>query len=163
MRWIACTVVFIVTLVFFPPYVLWADEAKKIIVEVEAFSDDFVGRRLVFNIKEMIRKSYAMELQTYNYDDIPLSVVPRIKMIVRTIAKYKDNTSTATIYSVTWTLSGEFEHEDTWCRDRYLVGTLGYCGSARVEETAESLVADTDDIVEIWREALEVQPFYEAK
>lgn len=114
-------------------------------IEIVDYSEDIVGKRLVYNIKEKIRESHLMRL-TY-FDE------PRIKVTIASIAKFEDDPSVATIYKVVWLLA-----DTKWSPEIldytypiYLNSTFGYCGSKRVSETAEGIVADTDDMAEYYQ------------
>lgn len=117
-----------------------ADELPQVCVTDASEREDMVGERLVYNVKESIRKSRAMKL-------VPSEGGPRcLRLIVSTMAfegppGQAPARNTITIYHVTWVMSSrDLGH-------RYVDETLGLCGGSRVLDTAETIVAKTEKLL----------------
>ena len=103
-------------------------------VYLGATAEDSVGSRLVYAMKEKIRRSAGITLVDRDQDG-------RIKVQIVTLDP--DNGEYAgrrTIYSVVWTAK---TFHDTPV-DMFLTNSVGLCGTSRVQECADGLVADTD-------------------
>lgn len=103
-------------------------------VYLGATADDSVGGRLVYAMKEKIRRSAGMTLVDRDQDG---------RIAVQIVTLDPDSSSGGgrrTIYSVVW-LAKTF-HETPI--DMFLTNSVGLCGSNKVQECAEDLVADTD-------------------
>lgn len=113
-----------------------ADELPRVCVSAQA--DDVVGERLVYRVKELIRKSNAMKLLSSERDR------GCVRVIINTMEEKGpgDLHNVATVYSVTWAVS----YSDLPCLN-YVNSTVGYCGSARLSDAAEGIVARTEKIV----------------
>ena len=107
--------------------------AQKIKVWIQDTADDQVGSRLVYAIKEQIRKSAALEL-TEDEEVTPA----RVGIHIVTIDRDKEGRSTS--YAVTWTVGTLHKYPV----DMFLTQAAGGCGVNRVEQCANGLVADTD-------------------
>jgi len=97
---------------------------------IDYTGDDNVGGRLVYELKEGIKKSESMSLSLIDELGIRISII--------TINSDRNNPGNKTIYSIAWlwnTPGKPFPY--------YLTSTVGFCGSQRVSETAQGLVADT--------------------
>jgi len=115
-------------------------------IEVLDLSSDMTGQRLIYFIKEGFRKSSTFELND--------GFGPRWKIIVSTMPKEEFNPSIATIYSAVWIMiisGGACNLDET---PIYLYSTIGYCGRDVVESTAQSIIAQTDQLVSKLRKAL---------
>jgi len=112
-----------------------AQTETKTAVEVSASSNDLVGQRLVYQIKEGIRKSSNMRL---TYDD-----ESRLQLLIITLERDQINPGSSTIYSITWTykMKGEL-------LPYFVDNVLGTVGSMHVQEVADDKVAKTDDELE---------------
>jgi len=109
-------------------------ESTSLKVSIAATADDLVGGRLVYAIKEGVRRSAGMQLVNRVQDGL-------IQVKIVTLDPDKDNKSgSRTIYSVVWTLQTFHNPPVTM----YLTNSVGFCGSARVAQCADGLVADTD-------------------
>lgn len=105
------------------------------LVEVVSTSDDSVGQRLVFAIKEGIRASRSMELTVEDR--------PRIRIDIVTLDPDRGDRGMSTVYSIVWTFDGP-----TQALPSYLTTSVGTCGASRVRDCADGLVADTDRQIE---------------
>ncbi|MCC7068655.1 MAG: hypothetical protein IT523_09385 [Burkholderiales bacterium] len=115
-------------------FLLSAPTFAQMKVFVAATTPDSVGSRLVYSIKEGIRRSAGMALTDRSQDSI-------IRVNIVTLDPDKnENSSRRTIYSVVWTAQTFHSTPVTM----YLTNSVGLCGSNRVQECAEDLVADTD-------------------
>lgn len=109
-----------------------ANAQVKVVVVSEA--SDPVGIRLVYSLKEGIRRSSSME-----YVDRIQDALIRVNVVTLD----PDNTDAGgnrTIYSVVWTTQTFHDKPVTM----YLTQKVGICGKNRVADSAETLVADTD-------------------
>ena len=101
-------------------------------IAVEDSAKDMVGSRLVFSIRERIRQSAGFKL------------VSGGALFKASIVTLDPNESSATagystVYSVVFTAWQP--QTDTWI---YLSNYVGTCGSLRVAECADGIVADAD-------------------
>ena len=103
-------------------------------VYVESSAPDPVGKRLVYAIREGIRRSSSMSLEDREKDGF-------ISVRVVTLNPDDGSTPVRTIYSVVWTTKTLHDTPVTM----YLTNSVGLCGSAKVAECADGLVADTDE------------------
>jgi hypothetical protein len=102
-------------------------------VSVDATADDMVGRRLVYKVKEELRRSASMRLVDSDETGIHLVLV--------TLPRDPDRPSLSTVFSAVWTV----EYDSIY--PAYITSMVGYCGSDTVESQAESLVAETDKVI----------------
>lgn len=112
-----------------------ASAQMKIIVEDTA--KEAVGSRLAFAIKERIRQSTGFMLVTSRQE-----AVMRLSLVT-----LDDKSGYSTVYSTVF--SAWQPETGTWT---YLNNIVGTCGSNRISECAESLVADADKASEEPRE-----------
>lgn len=103
-------------------------ESFKMPVEVVATAEDSVGSRLVYFVKEGIQSSSTLEL----------SISPELGLRVMIVTLDQDSRnpgySTAYSFVVTWVNTQQpFPY--------FLNQYVGYCGSSRVQECAQVLVA----------------------
>lgn len=98
-------------------------------VAVSATSDDVIGQRLVYQVKEGIRKSSLMRYQESTANAV----------VVVHIVTMPGATGSSTVYSAAWTMGSEM-----WFYDH----VVGVCGTDRVATCAEGLVAKTDALRE---------------
>lgn len=116
---------------------LYAEPTHKIAVEIISRSEDQVGTRFVFRIKEKIIGSNIFRQAKVSE--------PRLQLIISSIERDHDNPGESTVYSIIWTYAESDENPTM------LNHTLGVCGADRVGNAAESILAETDKIVEILR------------
>ena len=111
----------------------------KIVLEDSA--RDAIGGRLAFAIKERIRTSAAFTL------------VPTLKEAIyrMSLVTLDDKSGYSTVYSVVF--SAWQPETGTWT---YLTNIVGTCGTNRITECADGLVADADKVSE------EPKAFYRA-
>ena len=113
-------------------------EIELVPVRVIDKSTDTTGARLCYQVKESIRRSSNMTLIEKNESSIVINI---------STIPYSKSENTATIYSIIWTLN-----VPQFRQPQYLNSTLGYVGSTRIDETAESIIAFTDNILAAWRQ-----------
>lgn len=115
-------------------YPILTQAQSPIYFEHYSSSNDIVGSRLAYKVKEHIRLSQNMQLVVDEDEAI-------IKIILQTMP-YED-TGYITIYSVVWTVRQlTYPHSKI-----YWDSELGYCGGGRVNDMAETIIADTDKIL----------------
>jgi len=107
-------------------------------VEVLDNSEDTGGARIVYKVKELIRKSSSMTLTA--------KATPRLVINISTMAYGDSDRSYLSIYSVIWTIV-----TPTAVAPFYANSTMGYVGASRVGETAENIVAITDKMISGWK------------
>lgn len=103
-------------------------------VHVDADSDDNVGSRLVYAIKEGIRRSAGL-----SYTDDPDHAAIGISIITGDPEKKGDGGGTRTVYSIVFSRT---QHNSI--TSDFLGHILGVCGIDRVASCADGIVADTD-------------------
>lgn len=105
-------------------------------IYVAPSTQDIVGSRLVYAIKEGIRRSSGMSLVDRD-EDSALTV----NIVTLDPDQGSQMSSTRTIYSVVWTVK-TFHATPV---DMYLTNSVGLCGAGKVSECADTLVANTDE------------------
>lgn len=111
---------------------------------VSATADDSVGRQLVFELKEGIRRSAAMRLVDRSQD---------AQVFIHLVTMDPDRPSgggNRTIYSVVWTVQSFHANP----LEVFLTTQVGICGYQRASACAGGLVATTDEQVSDLRRAL---------
>jgi hypothetical protein len=126
MRTFLCTISFLLCLVCSPALALMQ-------VEVSATTSDTVGQRLVFALKEGIRRSSSLAL---SFDQSK----PRIQVNVVTLDQSTSTPGNSTVYAVVilWNNPAQLF-------PFYLTQYVGHCGSSRVVECADGLVAGVSE------------------
>jgi hypothetical protein len=109
---------------------VWSAE-PPISVKLEASGDDSVGQRLVYRIKEGLRRSSRFDLVEQHSFGLEISIV--------TVEGVRDNPGNSTVFSVIWVWNN-LEQPYPF----YITSEVGYCGSKRIQECAEGLVASTN-------------------
>jgi len=111
-------------------------QSDKIAIKVfgSSATNDFTGKRLVYNVKEYFRTSQRFELVDEKSDALFI-------VVIKTISPF--DVGLLSMYSIVWMLN--FESDTPYYY--YLNSNVGYCGRDHIYETAESLVAVTDKIV----------------
>jgi len=141
MRWITIFISTISIFLFITNSVL--AQTEEIAVEVIGSANDMVGKRLIYQIKEDIRRSSIMRLSITDEN--------RFQLYISTMPKFDDDPSIATIYSVIWCITGP-----EMGMSLYLYSSLGYCGRDVVASSAENIVAQTDELItnvaKIWND-----------
>ena len=94
---------------------------QKIPIEVITISDDTVGKKLVYRIKEDIQLSATFEITS----DTNL---PRLKITIVTLDPYK--TEVSTIYSLLMVASG------VYFDDIFISSNVGVCGLGKIKDVA---------------------------
>lgn len=104
-------------------------------VHVISTADDTVGSRLVFGIREGIRRSSGMELVSLESD-----ALVTIRIVTIDPSANTESAGHQTVYSMV--VTAKTMHETPV--DMYLENIVGHCGARRVSECADGLVAATD-------------------
>jgi hypothetical protein len=109
---------------------------SQVAIEVVDDSEDMVGQRLVFKVKEKFASSSIFRL-TYKDE-------PRVQVIILTMDRFKGDRfqeNISTMYAVIWVFKFEVG------LPIYLNGTMGFAGSQVLDESAESIVAKTEKLI----------------
>ncbi|MFO1408641.1 MAG: hypothetical protein U1F08_14085 [Steroidobacteraceae bacterium] len=126
---------------------LWSTLAlaaeKGVPVYLGATADDPVGSRLAYRIKEQIRKSGQMEF-------VPSASDAFVGLNLTTLDP--DDAARRTVYSLVVTIR-DFSAKDAELF-YYWSSYVGTCGTNKVDECAESIAADVDQVVDSWKSAL---------
>ena len=113
-----------------------AQEAPvKAAVYVQATAEDAVGRTLVYEVREAVRRSSGLALADRELD---------ARFILRIVTIDPDSSRSpgiSTVYSAVYTR--RTLHETPV--DMYLTNTVGTCGSSRVESCARRMTATLDE------------------
>lgn len=108
-------------------------------VWVSATAEDIVGGRLVYSLKEAVRRSVGLRLVDRRED---------AAIIVHLVTLDPDsNVGNRTIYSAVWTVQTLHNPPVTM----YMTQYVGLCGAKRLEGCAQSLVATTDNVASTLR------------
>lgn len=111
-------------------------QAGKVPISLTVTSNnDQVVERVVFAIKEGIRKSSSMAL-------VPSGRAALIDVVIVGLPPAQNSYSS---YAITWTLRGPEKG-----LSYYLTTSVATCGALRAKECAESIVAATDEEAEKW-------------
>lgn len=126
--------------------VLFASLAQaQMPVEVNGTTPDPVGQRLVFAVKERIRSSKSLAM---SFD----SKVARMQVNVVTLDQNREQPGNSSSYAVVvlWNNPADL-------LPYYLTHFVGYCGSAKVNECADGVVAtiseQADELTRLAQEA----------
>lgn len=104
-------------------------------IQVNATSNDMVGQRFVYFVKEDIRSSSSLTLT--------IDSTLRMQLLIVTLDQNPTSPGNSTAYSVVLTLVNPQQPFPF-----YLNQYVGYCGSSRVKECAQDIVANTADEAE---------------
>jgi hypothetical protein len=102
------------------------------LIYVEGQSEDNIGNRLIYKLKENIRQSKNMEL-------VLSEDISKIQINIVTLDALEDNLST--VYSIVWTWT-----TPSGCKS-FFTHHVGMCGKNKINDVAENMVADTDKII----------------
>jgi len=102
-------------------------------VFIQSTAEDNIGTRLVYQIKESIRASHSMVLW-------PIEDSSFVQIRIATLDP--DNNGVSTVYSIVWTVSQPPNSSTI-----YLSNMVGTCGINKINSVAETLVADTDNLI----------------
>lgn len=119
------------------PHYSEARGVEKASVYVASTAEDSVGGRVVYALRETIRRSSIMEL-------VPNSDVARYVIHISTIEPSLSKSAgqaLSTAYSVVWTVYPQTGLPVFWTH------TVGICGSTRVAECGDGLAAETERVV----------------
>jgi len=113
-----------------------SDGEAPVGIEVIDNADDVIGSRLIYHIREIIRKSEGYYLSNSNQNRLILNV-----LATDPFESIPEDRGHISVTSVIWTM-GYKNNEYCQC---YFSSTIGYCGANRVKEAAEAIVAEADD------------------
>lgn len=113
-------------------------------VEIVDRSSDAVGGRLVYNVKELVRRSAAFRLTTDSER--------RLQVVFITMPRFDHSPDTATMYAVIWNFVAQDER-GLWVVF-YDKSTIGYAGTDVVQVEAETIVSRTDAVVDELKHAI---------
>jgi len=102
-------------------------------VEINSTTPDVVGQRLVFALKEGIRSSSSLGI---SFDQSK----PRMQVNVVTLDQSTTSSGYSTVYAVVILWNNPAQPFPL-----YLTQFVGYCGSNRVRECADGLVANVSE------------------
>jgi hypothetical protein len=124
-----------------------AEEARKISVSVRHSGDDNVGQRVAFAVREAVRSSHGYELVSGP------SALLRVYLVSLDPDRENDGHRTAISYVLAMRNLNEFREgfPASWY-PIYLTSGIVTCGTNRVQETAQSIVAKLDAALEVYRE-----------
>jgi hypothetical protein len=107
----------------------------KIPIEVNHTSDEQIGERLAYAVKERIRKSEALTLTSEG---------TRFVLIIDAIDPDSDEAyrGARIVFSTTWLLRDEQRNATV-----YIAASMGKVGAKVINDIADSIVAHTDKIV----------------
>ncbi|HYH03009.1 MAG TPA: hypothetical protein VEC37_07905 [Bacillota bacterium] len=117
------------------------DENKKTCIQIIGSSDDQLGQVLIYNVKELIRSSENFIL--ISNDD--QTKEEYFQLYINTMPYEEEPPYNCTIYNIVWTYCSE---KLTLGLPFYLDTTCGYVGSVYIKNTAESIIAQTDEKIE---------------
>ena len=106
-------------------------------VSLEASTPDTTGTRLAYAIKQKIRENVGSITLMDRQEDGLI----RIHLVTLDPDENTSSQGFRTIYSVVWTVQTLSEPSTTM----YLSNQVGSCGSGRISECADGIVAQTDD------------------
>jgi hypothetical protein len=109
----------------------------KVPIEVDSLSDDSVGERLAFQLREKIRRSTGYILTSANE--------PHMTLVLRTTDRDCLGKDKSTIYSIVWTFKKDKDIHF------YIDSAIGHVGNNVIEQAAEGIIARTDSIMELTR------------
>jgi hypothetical protein len=102
-------------------------------VEINSTSNDTAGQRLVFSVKEGVRRSSSLVLELDQNK-------ARMQVNIVTLDQDPRNPGYSTVYSVVILFKNPAQPFPF-----YLTQYVGYCGSSRVRECGDSLVANISE------------------
>lgn len=108
-------------------------QSQQTPVSIQYTESDNLGRRLVLNLRERISKSRLFRLASGNEQTI--------QVVISSRDEFEGRPGLSSVYSVVWTFS---YGQDVL--SNYLEGELGFVRPDEIAETAETLVARTDEI-----------------
>lgn len=120
-------------------------------VEVMGYSEDMVGKRLIYQIKEEFRRSSAFILTDMNTNRIIL-IIHTIDPMRGSLSEYSN---TMTTISATWLVA-----DSNITHPFYISSNIGISGSANIKEMAEGIVATTDNLMTQIRKVLNQIYYY---
>ena len=107
-------------------------------IEIVSNAPDIVGQRLVYELKEQIRKSSAFTLVD--------PIGSRWQIVITSIASDPNFPNAGTTYAVVWNMVVE-----DFCGPTpsilYGDSTVGYCGTQVIASAAQTILARTDNLI----------------
>lgn len=117
------------------PYAAAQQSSAKAPVYIQATAEDTVGKLLVYEVREVIRRSSGLALVDRDSD---------ARFVLRVVTIDPDRSESpglSTIYSAVYTV--HTFHETPV--EMYLTNVVGVCGSSRVESCARKMIATLDE------------------
>ena len=136
--------IFLGALLVFAGPISMAQQSGRAAVYVQSTSEDSVGRTLVYEIREAVRRSSGFTLVASSAD---------ARFVLRIVTLNPDNDSTrsvSTVYSAVYTLNTLHETPV----EMYLTSVVGTCGTSRVANCARSLTATLDEQATLFQRIL---------
>lgn len=128
----------LMTIVLLPaliPHAAAQQASAKASVYVQATAEDAVGKLLVYEVREVVRRSSGLALVDHDSD---------ARLILRVVTfdpNRSESPGLSTIYSAVYTV--HTFHETPV--EMYLTNVVGVCGSSRVESCARKMTATLDE------------------
>ncbi len=112
----------------------------KVPIEVIDQSEDAVGVKLVYKVKEEFRRSEHFRAAETDEQ--------HVKLILSTMDRFGEASQKgyATMYAAIWLLANPSDSVP----DYYYTSTIGYAGDSRIDGVAGTLVAQTDKYFGDW-------------
>lgn len=111
---------------------------NKMPVEVIFNGDDVIGNRLFYHVKENIRKSKSMKLSN--------NKEPKYQLCITSIDNSYGNLGNSSALSIVWLQCIMIKNITM---RKFINSSVVLCGSNKVYEMAESIIANTDEIINI--------------
>jgi len=110
-------------------------------IEVRGSTTNVLGDRLIYHVKEVIRKSAGYYLTSSNPID------NRLVLTINVIDPYEDvpeQKGYLVIYSTAWAMG----YRDNQFCECSLYSSVGYCGTKRVDEAAEYIISQAEQFID---------------
>jgi hypothetical protein len=133
-------VIRLITVFGIPTLATAQTQPVRVAVEASIESNDAVGNRLVYAVKEQLRKSQAFRLMTETDSAV---IVLRIVTLDPDQPIESVSHGTRSVASIVWTVKAVY-----WTHEVIVTG------SDRVQERAEDIAADTDRVVDAIRKTI---------
>lgn len=134
--------IFLVSVLLVSPVTAPA-QTKAVPVELVGQSADSVGQRLVYHVREGLRRSAAFRLTDMKE--------ARWKIIITTMPRVKETPELATIYAVIWTLAIPAA-DGSEIPPYYVHSDIGYTGTDVLQQAADGIVASSDRLISEMRQ-----------
>lgn len=130
---------FIVSMIIFLFLFQGIGYAGKIPIEIIDKTEDIVAKRLLYNVKETIRKSNGFTLS--NKGVILILIINSIGSGSLPFGKIPSGLGT--VFYTTLCIS----LDPTWPRGNYVDSSIGYCGDLKIHDMAETIISEVDSWV----------------